>query len=80
MPCGLGPMPRARPPAQPHSTRTPPADRDTFYTATHQGGGADGYTDYPNLDGSIGTQGKYALIEQDSIGGPPAAAAPKSRL
>ena len=38
-------------------------DREKFY-----GGGAAGYTDYPNEDGTLGVKGKYALIEQADIG------------
>ena len=32
------------------------------------GGGAAGYTDYPNEDDTLGVKGKYALIEQADIG------------
>ena len=51
-------------------------DRATFYANTNNGGGSDGYTDYPNLTGTMGTQGKYKLIEQSEIG----SSLPKSKL
>lgn len=38
-------------------------DRDTFY-AYHE----EGYTDYPDAAGSIGTPNKYPLVEQNRIG------------
>jgi len=38
--------------------------RKTFYVTTAQGGGADGYTDYPNMQGTQGVQGKYPLVSQ----------------
>jgi hypothetical protein len=41
--------------------------RDTFYTDTFHGGGSEGYTDYPNVDGTIGIVGKYPTIEQHRI-------------
>ena len=50
-------------------------DRATFYTATAAGGGSDGYTDYPSMDGSMGKAGKYKTIAQDLIGGGSVAAA-----
>jgi N-ethylmaleimide reductase len=37
--------------------------RSTFYVYTE-----DGYTDYPNMSGSIGITGKYQLIDADKIG------------
>ena len=43
-------------------------DRTGFYPATIDGGGADGYTDYPDVEGTMGVQGKYDLIEQHHIG------------
>lgn len=43
-------------------------DRSTFYSATIQGGGSEGYTDYPDMDGTVGIVGKYQQIEQDKIG------------
>ena len=43
-------------------------DRDTFYHATIDGGGDEGYTDYPSLDGSVGTPGKYRLVDAAKIG------------
>lgn len=42
--------------------------RDTFYSATCVGGGAEGYIDYPSMDGTVGVQGKYQLMPQDKIG------------
>jgi len=50
-------------------------DRDGFYQATIDGGGAEGYTDYPNVEQTMGVEGKYALMEQDEIGASLAAAA-----
>ena len=41
----------------------------TFYTASYDGGGAEGYVDYPSLDGEVGTVGKYPTVEQNAIGG-----------
>ncbi len=38
-------------------------DRETFYT-----NGAAGYTDYPDMDASIGVADKYSLMEQINIG------------
>ncbi len=38
-------------------------DRETFYT-----NGAVGYTDYPNMDVTIGVAGRYSLMEQKNIG------------
>eukprot|EP00658_Telonema_sp_P-2_P041972 TRINITY_DN30072_c0_g1_i2.p1 TRINITY_DN30072_c0_g1~~TRINITY_DN30072_c0_g1_i2.p1 ORF type:complete len:453 (+),score=89.99 TRINITY_DN30072_c0_g1_i2:84-1442(+) len=38
-------------------------DRSTFYSR-----GAEGYTDYPSQDGSVGELHKYTLIEQNQIG------------
>lgn len=43
-------------------------DRATFYTASFQGGGGEGYVDYPSLDGSVGVVGKYPTVEQGVIG------------
>ncbi len=43
-------------------------DRETFYKATFEGGGSMGYTDYPSMDGTVGTSGKYKLIKQSKIG------------
>ena len=43
-------------------------DRDTFYTATIEGGGGDGYIDYPNIDGTVGTLEKYSIMQQSDIG------------
>jgi len=37
--------------------------RDTFYTY-----GEEGYTDYPDMAGSIGTAGKYGLVDQGALG------------
>ena len=41
---------------------------DAFYTETINGGNAEGYTDYPSLDGTIGVPGKYELMDQSKIG------------
>ena len=43
-------------------------DRTTFYSSTFSGGGGLGFTDYPTIDGKIGTVGKYKLIDQSDIG------------
>ena len=43
-------------------------NRDTFYSATIDGGGDEGYTDYPDLAGTVGVAGKYVTIPQSSIG------------
>merc|ERR1712113_268441 len=43
-------------------------DRSTFYTDTYNGGNNTGYTDYPDLDGTVGIRGKYKLMEQHQIG------------
>lgn len=43
-------------------------DRNTFYPSTFEGGGAQGYTDYPDAAGTFGAVGKYDLIEQANIG------------
>ena len=43
-------------------------NRKTFYTETINGGNAEGYTDYPSLDGTIGVPGKYELMDQSKIG------------
>ena len=51
-------------------------DRATFYTNTFNGGCFEGYTDYPNLSGTVGKQGKYKLIEQNEIG----LSAPKAKM
>mmetsp|Transcript_101103 Transcript_101103/g.286565 ORF Transcript_101103/g.286565 Transcript_101103/m.286565 type:complete len:421 (-) Transcript_101103:115-1377(-) len=40
-------------------------DRSTFYDPA---AGASGYTDYPDTAGTVGVQGKYALMEQSKIG------------
>ncbi len=37
--------------------------RERFYT-----NGPEGYTDYPNLDGTMGVAGKYPVMEQQDIG------------
>merc|ERR1719233_565032 len=42
-------------------------NRKTFYTATAFGGGEEGYTDYPDMNGSFGIVGKYSLIPQHEI-------------
>ena len=44
-------------------------DRSTFY-----GGDEAGYTDYPNLAGTVGEPGKYDLMEQAEVGASLAAA------
>ena len=38
-------------------------DRDKFYTS-----GQEGYTDYPDMNGTIGSLGKYRLMELSDIG------------
>ena len=38
-------------------------DRPSFY-----GGGAGGYTDYPDLTGTMGVPGKYTLMDQRDVG------------
>ncbi len=38
-------------------------DRDKFY-----GGDSEGYTDYPDEEGTMGIMGKYPLMEQQAIG------------
>ena len=43
-------------------------DRTTFYTATIDGGSHEGYTDYPNMAGSIGVPGRYKTMKQNQIG------------
>lgn len=43
-------------------------NRDTFYLPTITGGGSEGYTDYPDLAGSVGVPGKYALMDQAAVG------------
>jgi len=43
-------------------------DRSTFYIDTFNGGNHEGYTDYPDLAGTVGVQGKYKLMEQHQIG------------
>ena len=43
-------------------------DRATFYTPTAMGGGHVGYTDYPDLAGTMGVKDKYKLMPQDQIG------------
>lgn len=43
-------------------------DRSTFYSTTIQGGGEDGYTDYPDQAATCGVAGKYPLMEQAQIG------------
>eukprot|EP00747_Dinoflagellata_sp_TGD_P131569 gnl/TRDRNA2_/TRDRNA2_174986_c0_seq2.p1 gnl/TRDRNA2_/TRDRNA2_174986_c0~~gnl/TRDRNA2_/TRDRNA2_174986_c0_seq2.p1 ORF type:complete len:440 (+),score=48.37 gnl/TRDRNA2_/TRDRNA2_174986_c0_seq2:39-1322(+) len=53
-------------------------DRQTFYTPTIRGGCYEGYTDYPDLEGNFGTQGKYELISQDDLPLPPPGQRPKS--
>eukprot|EP00928_Gymnodinium_smaydae_P066670 TRINITY_DN49647_c0_g1_i1.p1 TRINITY_DN49647_c0_g1~~TRINITY_DN49647_c0_g1_i1.p1 ORF type:complete len:420 (-),score=41.47 TRINITY_DN49647_c0_g1_i1:47-1306(-) len=40
-------------------------DRSTFYDTAAK---ATGYTDYPNLTGTVGVSGKYSLMEQSQIG------------
>jgi len=62
-------------------------ERATFYQATIEGGHTDGYTTYPDMAGSVGVPGKYALMEQRDIGSSlvgsssaSASAKPKSKL
>jgi len=43
--------------------------RDTFYSYEEEG-----YTDYPDMEGSVGKPGKYATIDPSALG--PAAPAP----
>ena len=49
-------------------------DRSTFYTATIEGGGADGYTDYPSMEdeaamgAAMGAAAKYKTVPQSKIG------------
>ena len=43
-------------------------DRKTFGLGTVQGGNFQGYSDYPDMAGTIKNAGKYDLIEQDRIG------------
>jgi len=43
-------------------------NRATFYTETIRGGNFEGYTDYPDLAGSVGVQGKYKTMDQDKMG------------
>lgn len=54
-------------------------DRSTFYDATAIGGGTDGFTDYPDMDGTYGAVGKYKTIEQGKIGADTSAAAAKAK-
>merc|ERR1719281_14151 len=42
-------------------------DRPTFYKSTFRGGGYEGYTDYPDLEGTFGTPGKYELVNQEDL-------------
>ena len=44
-------------------------DRSTFYIPTALSkDNLPGYTDYPDVDGTMGVAGKYALMEQGDIG------------
>jgi len=42
-------------------------DRTTFYKSTFRGGGYEGYTDYPDVEGTFGTPGKYELVNQEDL-------------
>jgi len=50
-------------------------NRNTFY-----GGSAEGYTDYPDMDGVVGATGKYKVMPQEKIGKTLADVNAKSRL
>jgi hypothetical protein len=48
-------------------------DRSTFYTATMEGGGAEGYTDYPTMAEARaaeerGEEAMYKTVPQSQIG------------
>jgi len=50
--------------------------RETFYSY-----GEEGYIDYPNMEGTVGTSGKYAIIDPIALTKPATSAAvPASRL
>lgn len=55
-------------------------DRSTFYKSTFRGGGYEGYTDYPDLEGAFGTRGKYELIKQDDLPLPLPSQRPKAKV
>merc|ERR1712187_536570 len=49
------------------------------YKSTFRGGGYEGYTDYPDLEGTFGTPGKYELINQDDLPLPLPSQMPKAK-